>query len=198
MPPSVYSPRWTPPEEEETHICDMPGCEEVAKHIAPKSRYSPLKKEHYRFCQKHAAEYNKQWNYFQGMSEMEIEMYWADYDTAHRPTWKREGGSKDNLFTTDSLYESFTRKFGDVFNGKGDASIDDMASQIPAPSRKVTLALRALELRWPVSKDQVKRQFKSLVKQYHPDINKEAKAEDRFKRITESYAVVMEELAQYS
>lgn len=193
MAPSVYSPRWVPPEKEDHYICDMPDCDQPGKHRAPKSRYSPINKDHYRFCKDHAAEYNRQWNYFEGMSEMEIEMYWADYDTAHRPTWKREGVGEQRKYTAENLYHSFTQKFGDVFGGS-EASVDDMAAQIPAPSRKVTLALRALDLTWPTTQVQVKKQFKTLVKQYHPDINKEPKAEDRFKRITESYAIVMEAL----
>lgn len=166
----------------------MPDCNEPGKHRAPKSRYSPIAKDYYFFCQSHAAEYNKQWNYFEGMSEMEIEMYWSDLDTDHRPTWDRGDPKK---FTTAGLYDSFTSKFGDVFGGKG-ASVDEMAAQIPAPSREVSLALQAMQLRWPVTKDEVKKQFKLLVKQYHPDVNKDDRAEDRFKRITEAYAIIME------
>ena len=184
MSPTAYSPRWTPPEKEDTHLCDMPGCNEPGKHRAPKSRYSPIKKDYYRFCQNHAAEYNKQWNYFDGMSEMEIEMYWEDLDTEHRPTYKRDGS-----FTAENLYKAFTRKFGDVF-GSG-ASMEEMAGQIPPPNRRVEKALRVMEMRWPVSKDQVKAQFKSLVKQYHPDANPEGGTEDKFKTITEAYTIIM-------
>ncbi|MDG1286491.1 MAG: DnaJ domain-containing protein [Rickettsiales bacterium] len=187
MPPSVYSPRWTPSKEEQHPDCDMPGCEKPGEHRAPKSRYSPIAKDYYRFCQAHAGEYNKQWNYFDGMSEMEIEIYWDNFDTDHRPTWARE---KAGNYTADKLYESFTGKFGDVFNGSG-ATVDEMAARIPAPNSEVTKALRFMELDWPVTKDNVKVRFKELVKKYHPDVNKEATAEDRFKRVTESYAIIM-------
>ena len=190
MSPSVYSPRWIKSDESEHPACDMPGCEEPGKHRAPKSRYSPIAKDYYHFCQGHAAQYNKQWNYFDGMSDMEMEIYWENLDTDHRPTWKRERAGE---YTPESLYKSFTRKFGDVFGGKG-ATVDDMASQIPAPSRKVTLALRAMELSWPVTKEQLKSQFKTLVKKYHPDVNQDELAEDRFKRITEAYTIIMSEL----
>ncbi len=190
MPPSVYSPRWVEPEKPDDIPCDMPDCDKPGNHRAPKSRYSPINKDHYRFCQTHAAEYNKQWNYFEGMSDMEIEIYWQDVDKGNRPTWQREPNAK---FTTAGLYDSFTSKFGDVFGGRR-ATVEEMAAQIPAPSRKVALALQAMQLRWPVTKDSVKKQFKVLVKQYHPDVNKEATAEDRFKRITESYAIIMDAL----
>lgn len=190
MPPSVYSPRWTEPDKKDDKVCDMPDCKQPAPHRAPKSRYSPIDKNYYFFCQAHAAEYNKQWNYFEGMSEMEIEMYWADLDTDHRPTWDRGDPKK---FTTAGLYDSFTSKFGDVFGGKG-ASIDEMAGKIPPPSRKVKEALAAMELEWPTTKDAVKAQFKQLVKKYHPDVNKNEHAEERFKRITEAYTIIMSEL----
>ena len=29
MPPSVYSPRWTKPDEPEEHVCDMPNCDKI-------------------------------------------------------------------------------------------------------------------------------------------------------------------------
>ncbi|MGZ3276033.1 MAG: J domain-containing protein, partial [Caulobacteraceae bacterium] len=46
--------------------CDHPGCMKAATARAPKSR--DLLNEHYWFCQPHAAEYNRNWNFFAGMS----------------------------------------------------------------------------------------------------------------------------------
>lgn len=48
--------------------CDHAGCPEKADYPAPKSRHS---KEKWWFCQTHAAEYNRSWNYFEGMSPEE-------------------------------------------------------------------------------------------------------------------------------
>lgn len=45
--------------------CDHAGCTRPGDHPAPKARNSPDK---YWFCQDHAAEYNRSWNYFAGMS----------------------------------------------------------------------------------------------------------------------------------
>ncbi|MDP3382888.1 MAG: molecular chaperone DnaJ, partial [Phenylobacterium sp.] len=50
--------------------CDHPGCSMPAAARAPKSR--EMMNEHYWFCQPHAAEYNRNWNFFAGMSEGEI------------------------------------------------------------------------------------------------------------------------------
>ncbi|MGD6808730.1 MAG: molecular chaperone DnaJ [Candidatus Bathyarchaeia archaeon] len=43
------------------------------------------------------------------------------------------------------------------------------------------------------SKDQIKDAYRKLALQYHPDRNKEAGAEDKFKEISEAYAVLSDE-----
>lgn len=47
--------------------------------------------------------------------------------------------------------------------------------------------------------EEIKRSFRKLAKQYHPDINKEAGAEEKFKEIGEAYAVLSDpnKRAQY-
>lgn len=44
-----------------------------------------------------------------------------------------------------------------------------------------------------VSQDEIKKAFRKLAFQYHPDRNKEPDAEDRFKEISEAYAVLSDE-----
>lgn len=43
------------------------------------------------------------------------------------------------------------------------------------------------------SADEVKSAFRKMARQYHPDVNKEADAEERFKEINEAYAVLSDE-----
>src|SRR5215217_533276 len=50
--------------------CDHPGCLRAATARAPKSR--EMLNEHYWFCQPHAAEYNKGWDFFAGMNESQV------------------------------------------------------------------------------------------------------------------------------
>ncbi|HEY9235856.1 MAG TPA: molecular chaperone DnaJ, partial [Phenylobacterium sp.] len=66
--------------------CDHPGCRTAATARAPKSR--DMLNEHYWFCQPHAAEYNKQWDFFAGMSEGEIRRRQAESAVGDRPTWQ--------------------------------------------------------------------------------------------------------------
>ncbi len=67
-----------PPDAREAseRACDHPGCRVPAATRAPKSR--DLLSDHYWFCQAHAAEYNRSWNFFAGMSEGEVQARIAD------------------------------------------------------------------------------------------------------------------------
>lgn len=49
--------------------CEREGCAEPGEYPAPKARDS---RDKYWFCQAHAAEYNRTWNYFAGMSYEEM------------------------------------------------------------------------------------------------------------------------------
>ena len=49
-------------------LCDRVGCDLPGDRPAPKA---PNSKERWYFCEAHAAEYNKNWNYFAGLSEDE-------------------------------------------------------------------------------------------------------------------------------
>ena len=49
-------------------LCDREGCNAVGDRPAPKA---PNSKDRWYFCQEHAAEYNKNWNYFAGLSPEE-------------------------------------------------------------------------------------------------------------------------------
>lgn len=50
---------------EKVRLCDRHGCTEPGDRPAPKSPNSP---ERWYFCERHAAEYNRNWNYFEGLS----------------------------------------------------------------------------------------------------------------------------------
>ena len=43
------------------------------------------------------------------------------------------------------------------------------------------------------SKDEIKKAYKRLAKQYHPDISKEADAEQKFKEVSEAYSVLSDD-----
>ena len=53
-------------------------------------------------------------------------------------------------------------------------------------------SLRVLELKMPISVDEIKKKYKKLVKIFHPDVNDNNKdAEIKFKEITEAYKILL-------
>ena len=65
-------PRWrgygSDRQAETVRMCDRHGCDKPGVCPAPKSPNSP---ERWMFCETHAAEYNRNWDYFQGLSKEE-------------------------------------------------------------------------------------------------------------------------------
>ena len=49
-------------------LCDREGCDRPGDRPAPKSPNSP---ERWYFCEEHAGEYNRNWNYFEGLTAEE-------------------------------------------------------------------------------------------------------------------------------
>ena len=67
-------PRWrgygSTREATTVRLCDRHGCEDRGDCPAPKAPNSP---ERWYFCQRHAAEYNARWDYFEGLEKAERE-----------------------------------------------------------------------------------------------------------------------------
>lgn len=65
-------PRWRPygaeREAVKVRLCDREGCDRPGDRPAPKSPNSP---ERWHFCEEHAGEYNRNWNYFEGLTAEE-------------------------------------------------------------------------------------------------------------------------------
>jgi hypothetical protein len=66
-------PRWRPYGSKgraatRVRLCDREGCNQPGDRPAPKAPNSP---ERWMFCEAHAAEYNKNWNYFAGLTAEE-------------------------------------------------------------------------------------------------------------------------------
>lgn len=67
-------PRWrgygSSREATSVRLCDRHGCEEPGNCPAPKAPNSP---DRWYFCQRHAAEYNSKWDYFEGLEKADRE-----------------------------------------------------------------------------------------------------------------------------
>ena len=101
-------PRWRGYDESReaatVRLCDRHGCEEKGDCPAPKSPNSP---ERWYFCQRHAAEYNSKWDYFEGLDKAEKEARAksekaenAGYAEAQHYGW---GGAGDGTRSADEM-----------------------------------------------------------------------------------------------
>src|SRR3989337_877160 len=72
-------PRWRPygksRDAARVRTCDRDGCDAPGDRPAPKAPNSP---ERWYFCEAHAAEYNRNWNYFEGLTAEEAAQREAD------------------------------------------------------------------------------------------------------------------------
>lgn len=162
--------------------CEMPGCDLAGEYKAP---YSPQELNKYRwFCLDHVRAYNKSWDYFTGMHASQIEDFMKDAMLGHRPTWKiNQHLSEEKL--EEALHDMlYGRRRGYRERQRKQAE----AMRIPEEERK---ALAVLNLEGEVSLQEIKKQYKLLVKKHHPDVNRKEQAEEQFKRITEAYQDLM-------
>ena len=82
--------------------CDKPGCTKAGTCRAPKSRNL---QDYWFFCQEHAAEYNKNWNYYADMTPDEIEADWE------KQTFGTELKDKKSANQDASEYVNFLNDF---------------------------------------------------------------------------------------
>jgi DnaJ domain len=107
-------PRWRSYGSEtgavKVRMCDRHGCDQPGNCPAPKSPNSP---ERWYFCQDHAGEYNRGWNYFEGLSAEEAAEREANerrdasgYQEAKHYGWAGSGDgsrSRDEMRALDVL-----------------------------------------------------------------------------------------------
>lgn len=163
--------------------CDKPGCDKAGEYRAPKDR---TLKEYYWFCLEHVQEYNKNWDYYAGMSPDEIEAYLRHDVGWQRPTWKLGERASQMYHYVDPL--GMQSEFSPERGSDG----RDNAPPAPKIDPAVAAAARILELTFPLEIKQVKINYKRLAKAYHPDSNGGDKAsEEYFKDVSEAYRLIM-------
>ena len=91
-------------------LCDREGCSQTGDRPAPKAPHS---RERWYFCEAHAAEYNRNWNYFAGLSPEEAARRAAEEELGNSgfrqsAQWKWAGPgdgsrSRDEMRALDAL-----------------------------------------------------------------------------------------------
>jgi hypothetical protein len=175
-----------------TPVCDWPGCEEAGCHKAPKGR--GREGEYFQYCLEHVRAYNKNYNYFAGMTDDDISRYQKASVTGHRPTWASgvNAWASTGFRSAAQAHMGFKADFqtADPFELFG---MRGAAGEAPGPQRRVLRnaerkSLRALNLDEDAKGPQIKAAFKALVKQHHPDANGgDKQSEDRLREVIQAY-----------
>ena len=168
-------------------ICDFIDCKQNGDYKAPKSR-SKLN-QYYYFCIKHVSEYNKSWDFYKGLSVDEIELSMRKDTVWDRPSWPLKGNPSKII---DQL-NSFLNNDYSLFE-KDKETRDFLNNKIFNESLNLeeSKSLKVLDLKMPISVDEIKKKYKKLVKIFHPDVNANNKeSEKKFKEITEAYKILL-------
>ncbi|MGZ8363718.1 MAG: DnaJ domain-containing protein [Caulobacteraceae bacterium] len=166
--------------------CDHAGCRLAAVAKAPKSRQ--LMHDHYWFCQAHAAEYNKNWDFFSGMSEGEIRAFQEARFTGERPTWdfKASRASREAAaFSTGNskgAYDPFS-----LFRG-GARKAEPVEPEGRHLGKLERTALADLDLDHMAEPAAIRARYTELVKRCHPDANGgDRSAENKLQRVLKAF-----------
>lgn len=179
----------TPEVQPNTQSCEWPDCENAGEYRAPRSR-NDLNSFRW-FCMDHIRLYNKSWNYYEGMSDKQVEADLRDDTSWNRPSWPFAGIDKSLNYKSSN---PGINDFGGAFSHSGDPNTDSTTYPSYEQDSQGAKALSVLNLTSPVTTDQIKRRYKELVKLYHPDANGGDKvAEEKFKKISSAYATLMTE-----
>ena len=173
---------------EKTHYkkCDSPKCNEKGEYRAPKSRV--MLNEYFYFCLDHIKEYNKSWDFYKGMSVEQIENSMRSDTFWDRPSWPLKNSFKNTFDEFNEYVEDFVKNDDDKINDTyfKNKLLDENLTIEEAKS------LKELDLKMPISLEKIKKNYKKLVKIFHPDVNGNNKnAEERFKQINESYKLLL-------
>jgi hypothetical protein len=176
--------------EEETaaQTCQWAGCEKPGTHKAPAGR--DREGQYLHFCIDHVREYNKNYNYFSGLGDDEIAKFQKDALVGNRPTWK--------MGTAHVEEATAAPVFSDMKSGSARSMRmrdPNWRANAAKPVRKLkpleAKAMTTLGLKASATADDIKTQYKALVKKHHPDANGGDRAsEERFREVVQAYQLL--------
>jgi len=161
------------------NICEWDNCKESGNFKAPLEKDNS--KKYKWLCQEHIKLFNKSWNYFEGMSQNEIEDFLKSDLTWHRPTQKFASSDNFiNILWNNALSDKFN-----FFNQE--IIVNNFVGRKLSEKDKDAFRIMGLELN--ADRRSIQKKFKTLVKKFHPDRNSGNKQfEDELKKITMAYS----------
>ena len=160
-----------------TKYCEWGNCKKKGEYKAPTSR-DKLRQFRW-FCLEHVKIYNRGWDYFKGKTSDEIYNEISNDALWHRPTWEK---IKQYKFLDDhNLNENESD-----FRAKPKNKVND---------NKLENCLKILEMEMPIKISILKKQYKKMVKKFHPDVNKN-NSEEHIIKLNNAYSELLNFLKQ--
>lgn len=151
--------------ETSTRACEHDGCKEHAQYRAPKS--PDVLDDFLWFCKDHVREYNLKWNFFNNATESELEEQINKDRVWERETKPlRKKGEEARAWSRLGIDDPHQVLGGNATQNPG-RSITG-TRQLPPTDRK---AINILEAKDHWTKAELRKQYKSLIKVLHPDLN---------------------------
>lgn len=193
--PEALNPFGRPKKTEsapQTCACAVPGCKHDGQFRAPRDR---ALSEYMWLCLDHVREYNKRWNFYEGMSADEVEDEIRRDTCWQRPSWqlgtlgaRRPAGQKPHM---NDDFGFFRDDEAEVRRRRAEWG-REQAMRRKARDSAEDKALRMMDLDLPLTKESLKARYKELVKKHHPDVNQgDPAAEERLKDINEAYKTLL-------
>ena len=161
--------------------CEWEGCNNKGIYRAPKNRENL--REFRWFCLKHVREYNKQWDYFSGLTQQEIENEIKKDNTWHLPT-RPMGQNFYNTKLKDNM---------DILNKKENKNKNYDKKIKKSLNNDMIEAFKKLDLPIGASLIEIKKKYKKLVKKHHPDTNLNKNSSgNKLIEINEAYKILID------
>ncbi|MDC3311452.1 DnaJ domain-containing protein [Alphaproteobacteria bacterium] len=168
----------------ETKICDMENCSEAGIYPAPRTREEL--RSYLWFCLEHVRDYNKRWNYFDGLNGDALEAEIRRATTWERPSWKFGTGSSDNQQGASNNFST-----EDVFGFFSSENAHKQSAQQRTMHKEERWAWQVFDMEPCAEQTLIKQHYKKLAKLNHPDRNQgDADAEERLKEINSAYTIL--------
>ncbi len=168
--------------------CNHPGCGAEANHRAPKARNRL--DDYYWFCLDHIREYNRNWNYYAGMSDGQVESEIKNDTVWRRPSWPFSGAGQGDTFGANIRFRDDLGIF-DAAQSSHSRKRKNEQDKRPRQDAQVERALKIMNIDGPVNLTELKSRYKELVKRLHPDANGgDRAAEEKLKDINQAYATI--------
>ncbi len=160
--------------------CEHKGCDELGLCKAPKPFAARIiqvpgqkaaEEDHHWFCQRHAAEYNERYDFFEGMTEAEITAFQASAGHGHKPTWRMGGGPIGAEGRAARMNNPRAWRGAKDWLYNGHAGKGQAAEATRGRTRLQTRALDEMGLPHNAESAQIRERYGVLIKQYHPDSN---------------------------